>query len=385
MRRLVGGKLLRCGYTTGVCAAAAAKAAAAMLADGRLLDTVAIETPAGLPLDLDVVDAKLGDGHASCAVRKDGGDDPDATDGALIYADVSRAGPGVVIDGGEGVGRVTKPGLDQPVGAAAINSVPRRLIEQAVRSAGPDDGHGWRVVISCPEGGQIAAKTFNPRLGITDGISILGTTGIVEPMSNSAIIETTAREISVLAAAGAKDLLVVIGNYGEAFARDQLGLDFGGASGLAGPGRPGAVMSSNFIGDAIAQAAANGFERVLVVGHLGKLAKAGIGMLNTHSSVGDGRLETLIACALQAGADLATLRRLQESVSTDAAVFVLSQAGWLTDSMRVLSCRIQAAFDRHSPASLELEWICFAKLNGAFSVVARSPRSQDLVRRWLHA
>ncbi|MDR1237574.1 MAG: cobalt-precorrin-5B (C(1))-methyltransferase CbiD [Propionibacteriaceae bacterium] len=470
MRRLVGGKLLRCGYTTGVCAAGAAKAAALMLVRGELLDEVTIETPAGLPLQLGVVDPRLDEGWASCAVRKDGGDDPDATNGALIYARVERAGFGLVIDGGEGIGRVGKPGLDQPVGAAAINSVPRRMIADAVRAAvGREDRDGWRVVISCPTGGSIAAKTFNPRLGITGGISILGTTGIVEPMSNTAIIETMAREISILAASGVKDLLVVIGNYGETFAREQLGLDNLGldesvasgtdrlvpggaqrvdllgsgekqAGGLLtddnaanarpegdatretgnlpasfpqkcpisnpfqsgthwesrekrnsaqmsevqppGEARYGVVKSSNFIGDAISQAAEHGFERVLVVGHLGKLVKVGIGMLNTHSSVGDGRMETLIACALQAGANVEVLRRLQESVSTDAALLVLLQAELLTATTRVLGRRIQATFDQRTPDTLRLEWISFAKLGGSFSAVVGSARSGELVGYW---
>ncbi len=356
-RRLVAGRWLRCGHTTGSCAAAAAGAATTMLATGQAPAQVAIDIPHGASLTLDVAEARWpavgAEGRtAACAVRKDGGDDPDATDGALIFATVARRpDDAIVIDGGDGVGRVTRPGLDQPVGAAAINSVPRAMIEAAVRRAATEAGAagGWEVRISCPEGHQIARHTFNPKLGVVGGISILGTTGIVEPMSNAALIETTAREIAILAASGLRDLLVVVGNYGESFARRNLGLAPDGA------GRHGQIKSSNFIGDAVAQAAGQGFERLLVVGHLGKLAKLGIGMLNTHSSVGDGRIETLVMCALRAGADLELLRQLAGCVSTDAATDLLSTAGLLEATMAVLAERIQETFDRHVPAGLELE------------------------------
>ena len=385
LRRLVGGRWLRCGYTTGTCAAAATKAAATMLVTGRPVDEVRLDTPGGVGLVLDVLDASFDQARASCAVRKDGGDDPDATDGALIYAAVEPApGEGITIDGGEGIGRVTRPGLDQPVGAAAINSTPRRMIEQALREAGQAD-RGWRVRISCPTGEQIAAKTFNPKLGIVGGISILGTSGLVEPMSHAALVETTAREISVLAAAGIKDLLVLIGNYGETFARDSLGLSLDpNPDADPDPNRLGygVVKSSNFIGDVVAQAAGGGFERVLVVGHLGKLVKLGIGLLNTHSSQGDGRMETLLACALEAGAGLGVLRQLLGCVSTDAAAALLGQAGLLDETMAVLERRIQATFDRHVPAELHLHWICFARLNGAFDLVARSTDALEPIRKW---
>ena len=405
-RRLVGGKWMRCGYTTGTCAAGAAKAAALMLLTGQEVPSVIVETPSGTFLTLDIEDPHANASFASCAVRKQAGDDPDSTDGALIYATVERWKPDeIFIDGGEGIGRVTKPGLDQPVGAAAINSVPRRMIrsavEEAVRESGGDicdaaweaepnrggrDGQGWRIIVSCPTGEQIARKTFNPKLGIEGGISILGTTGIVEPMSNAALVETMAREISVLAAAGVKDLLVVIGNFGEAFARNHLALIADGDSSVSPcQSTYGVVKSSNFIGDAIAQAAEYGFERVLVLGHLGKLVKAGIGVLNTHSSQGDGRMETLIACALRAGADIETLRDLDDCVSTDAAVVILSAAGLLQETMVYLSERIQETFDRHTPAEMEVEWICFTRLIGDFIPIAESPGSRELTRKWREA
>ncbi|MDE7218481.1 MAG: cobalt-precorrin-5B (C(1))-methyltransferase CbiD, partial [Oscillospiraceae bacterium] len=236
-----GGKKLRLGYTTGSCAAAAAKAAAYMLLTGRRLEQVELATPKGIRLTLPVQEIRMGEKEVSCAVEKDGGDDPDVTTGALIFAAVSRKEePGIAIDGGEGVGRVTKAGLDQPVGAAAINSVPRRMIREGleeIQSLTGDAG-GLSVVISVPGGRELAKRTFNPRLGITGGISIIGTTGIVEPMSEQALVDTIRVELRQRRESGAEYVLLTPGNYGSDFIRDSLGID------------PAiAVQTSNFIGD----------------------------------------------------------------------------------------------------------------------------------------
>ena len=286
------GKKLRLGYTTGSCAAAAAKAAAVMLLTGRRLETVALLTPKGIRLELEVREVETGPGYVSCAIAKDAGDDPDVTNGALIFARVSRREePGIVIDGGPGVGRVTKPGLDQPVGAAAINSVPRRMIRENLEEvcALADWSGGLEAVISVPEGERLAKKTFNPRLGIAGGISILGTTGIVEPMSDGALVGTIRAELSQRRAAGDRYVLLTPGNYGSEFIRDGLGLD---------PAL--AVQTSNFIGDALDLCRELGFSGALLVGHVGKLVKLAGGMLNTHSRWGDCRMEILAA---HAGAD----------------------------------------------------------------------------------
>ena len=247
------GKKLRRGYTTGSCAAAAAKSAALTLFSGVSPDTVHLVTPCGTELDLKVVDTVIGDGFVTCGIVKDAGDDPDVTDGITVYARVEKTGEPycIGIDGGEGVGRVTKPGLDQPVGAAAINSTPRRMITEELRSVCEDNGYtgGLRVVVSAPAGVQIAKKTFNPRLGIEGGISILGTTGIVEPMSDAAVVETIRAELSLRAAAGKKSVLFTPGNYGAEYIKNDLGID-----------PEIAVTVSNFIGDAFALAADLGFE-----------------------------------------------------------------------------------------------------------------------------
>ncbi|HIR97860.1 MAG TPA: cobalamin biosynthesis protein CbiD, partial [Candidatus Merdisoma faecalis] len=210
-------KKLRMGYTTGSCAAAAARAAASMLLTGKAVPEVKLMTPKGIGLDLEVLEAEWTAEEASCAVRKDAGDDPDVTNGLKIYALVRKSEePGVQIDGGEGVGRVTRPGLEQPVGAAAINKVPRQMIRENVEEICRKFGYegGLSVTISIPGGEALAVKTFNPRLGIVGGISVLGTSGIVEPMSEEALIQTIRVDIKMQLAGGRKYLVLVPGNYG---------------------------------------------------------------------------------------------------------------------------------------------------------------------------
>ena len=188
-----GGKRLRCGYTTGTCAALAAAAATQLLLTKEPPKTMGLMTPKGIFVEVEISQSSLEGGKATCGVVKDAGDDVDATQGLLICAQVeSSEAPGITIDGGLGVGRVTKPGLDQPVGAAAINHVPRQMIASAVEKVQKTfgDSRGLAVTIFVPEGEKIAQKTFNPYMGIVGGISILGTSGIVEPMSIQALIDT---------------------------------------------------------------------------------------------------------------------------------------------------------------------------------------------------
>ena len=314
------GKRLRRGYTTGSCAAAASKAAALMLLGGGELETVWLMTPRGIGLTLEVRDVTRGDGFVSCGIVKDSGDDPDVTNGMTVYARVERiADPhAVFIDGGEGIGRVTKPGLDQPVGAAAINSTPRRMIAEALREVMEEYGYGGglSVVISAPEGTELAKKTFNPRLGIVGGLSILGTTGIVEPMSDEAVVETIRTELSMRAADGRKTILFVPGNYGADFIKNELGID-----------PDTAVTVSNFIGDAFSLAAEAGFEGALLIGHIGKLVKLAGGMFNTHSRWGDCRAEIFAAHAGMCGAPAEIVRRIMDSAMTDDMLAILDEAG----------------------------------------------------------
>lgn len=318
---------MRCGYTTGTCACAAAKAAAQMLLSGRKTDKVKVVTPSGVSLLLDVEDILMKDTQVSCAIRKDSGDDPDVTNGIYVYAKVSYAeayydkgqneqknDKRIIVDGGKGVGRITKKGLSRPVGAAAINPVPLKMIEAGVMEAAEDycyDG-GLLVVISVPDGEEIAKKTFNPNLGITGGISILGTTGIVEPMSEQALIDTIRTEVSMHVAEGEKMLLAAPGNYGQDFLLNTLNIEL-----------KRSIKCSNYIGDTIDIVCASGAEGMLLVGHIGKLVKLGAGIMNTHSRIADGRMEVLTTCAVQAGAKPDVLRQLPGCVTTDAALEIL--------------------------------------------------------------
>ena len=370
----VGRDRLRCGYTTGTCAAAAARGAAELLLTGKLPPAVRIDTPAGIPVEVELLQPSSGPGWAACAVRKDGGDDPDATHGTLIFALAERQKvPGVDIDGGEGVGRVTRPGLDQPVGAAAINRVPRQMIAaqaaQALSAHGCDGG--LRVVISVPEGERLAAKTFNPRLGIVGGISILGTSGIVRPMSEAALIDSLRLEEDMLAAAGAADIVVTPGNYGETFAREVLGL-----------GLDHWCTCSNYIGEAIDHAAGLGFRSLLLVGHVGKLCKVAAGVMNTHSRVADSRRETLCTHAALCGGDRETVEELYRTITTDDAVELLDRAGLRETVMVSLTRAMDEQLKRRAGEGMEIEAICFSnrygilgKTAGAHRLAARHPIS----------
>ena len=364
----VGRQKLRCGYTTGTCAAAAAAGAAARLLTGETLPAVRITTPAGVTVEAELLQHAAGEGWAACAVRKDGGDDPDVTDGALIFARVERTDtPGIIIDGGEGVGRVTLPGLDQPVGAAAINSTPRRMIAEQLESAAAKAGYtgGLRAVISVPEGEALAKRTFNPRLGIVGGISILGTSGIVKPMSEAALIDSLYLEMDQRRAAGTEDLLLTPGNYGESFAREVLCLNLHRW-----------CMCSNYLGAAIDHAAGAGFRSVLVVGHLGKLIKAAAGCMNTHSKTADARRETLTAHAALAGADRALLRALFDSPTTDAGVELLKQAGLLGPVMASIGEALDGQLKRRAGEGLTIEALFFSNQYG---ILGKTPGAERLL------
>ena len=311
------GKNLRCGYTTGSCATAAAKAAATMLLTGERVDSVRIDTPKGITLNLEPLQVELAENYVSCAIRKDSGDDPDDTNGILVFAKVERAvEPGVHIEGGVGVGRVTKPGLACAVGGPAINPTPRRMITSEVSSVMEQTGYtdGLMVTISIPEGVEIAKKTFNPRLGILGGLSVLGTSGIVEPMSEKALIETMYVEMRAQKARGNKDLLVFFGNYGEDFTRDVMQLDL-----------EGAVTCSNFVGELLDYAVYLGFETLLLIGHSGKLVKLAQGVMNTHSKYADCRTELFALQAMFHGASVEVGKEIYGCLTTDEVTKVLKR------------------------------------------------------------
>ena len=383
-------KMLRQGYTTGTCAALAAQGAVSFLVSGIWPETAELMTPAGQMVRVPLMEKKAGNGAASCAVKKDAGDDPDVTDGLLIFAQArflpenagnareADHGTGtasarerrVIIDGGEGVGRVTKAGLDQPVGAAAINSVPRRMIEAAVTEVLEEAGldRPVEILIFVPGGEKTAEKTFNPVLGITGGISILGTSGIVEPMSEEALIETIRAHMQVLRSEGRRFAAAVPGNMGERFLWSYLERE--------GIGKIPAVVCSNFVGRTLDMAGELGFSGLLLAGHLGKLVKLGCGIMNTHSKEGDGRMETLVACALRAGAGTGTLKRIQEANTTEQALEELKAAGILKETMGALLERMDWYMRRRVPEILETGILVF---DAAGTLLGATENARDLL------
>ena len=355
------GKRLRLGYTTGSCAAAAAKAAAWMLLTGREKTAVTLHTPKGMDLSLSVQDIRREEGAVSCAIVKDGGDDPDITAGALIYARVSRIPErDVEIDGGFGVGRVTKPGLDQKPGQAAINSVPRKMIRENLLevAAALDYTGGFRVEISVPLGEELAKKTFNPRLGIVGGISILGTTGIVEPMSEQALLDTIRVELRQKRTQS-DFVLLTPGNYGSDFIRDSLGID-----------PRNAVQVSNFIGDALDMCKELDFRGAVLIGHIGKLVKLGGGMMNTHSKYGDCRTEILSAMAGAEGVEAAVISRMLDCVSCDECLHLLEPTGKREAVLNRLLDRIHFHLRSRAGEDFQIECAMFSKEYGLLGKTA---------------
>ena len=357
-----GGQALRRGWTTGSCAAAAAQAAALLLLTGKAPAAIRLETPGGLPFTLPVEQPHLEDGAAVCTVRKDAGDDPDVTNGVGISAAVRRAASSVAIDGGTGVGRVTRPGLALPVGAAAINPGPRAQIAAALERAARERGYtgGFSVVISAENGEELAKQTYNEHLGVIGGLSILGTSGIVEPMSEKALVDTVRLELDSLYAGGQRTAFLCPGNYGADFARDALGLDL-----------EKAVKCSNFIGEALDHAVFCGFRDILLVGHAGKLVKLAAGVMNTHSSVADGRQEIFTAHAALCGAG-------RETVSVDACIEMLDRENLREPVLARIESEIEKRLALRLRGRGHVEVILFTAKHG---ILARSDGASALCER----
>ena len=364
-----GGQALRRGWTTGTCAAAAAEAAALLLLTGRAPAELRLETPGGLTFTLPVEQPHLDGDAAVCTVRKDAGDDPDITNGVGISATVCRAEPGVAIDGGAGVGRVTRPGLAMPVGAAAINPGPRAQITAALGRAARACGYtgGFSVIISAENGEELARQTYNEHLGVVGGLSILGTSGIVEPMSEKALVDTILLELDSLYAGGQRTAFLCPGNYGADFARDTLGLDL-----------EKAVKCSNFIGEALDHAVFRGFDDILLVGHAGKLVKLAAGVMNTHSSVADGRQEIFTAHAALCGAGRDTLEGLMQSISVDACIELLDRENLREPVLARIESEIEKRLALRLRGRGHVEFILFT---AKYGILAQSPGAMALCER----
>lgn len=363
------GKNLRCGYTTGSCATAAAKAAATMLLTGERVATVRIDTPKGVVLELEPLEVELAEQYVSCAIRKDSGDDPDDTNGVLVFAKVEKvAEPGVHIEGGVGVGRVTKPGLACAVGGPAINPTPRRMITAEVGSVMEQAGYseGLLVTISIPEGVEIAKKTFNPRLGIIGGLSVLGTSGIVEPMSEKALIETMYVEMRAQKARGNKNLLVFFGNYGEDFTRDVVQLDL-----------EGAVTCSNFVGELLDYAVFLGFETLLLIGHSGKLVKLAQGVMNTHSKYADCRTELFALEAMFHGASIEVGQEIYHCLTTDEVTKILKREQIFEPVMDKVTERIDFYMQHRVHGKIKTAAFMFSNVYG---ILGKTKAADELIQ-----
>lgn len=351
---------MRYGFTTGSCAAAAAKAAAYMLLTGRRKESITIETPKGILYHADILDIRRKEREVVCAVEKDGGDDPDITTGAWIYAKVSygereheteNGRLEIVIEGGRGVGRVTRKGLDQPVGNAAINHVPREMIYKEVLEVCREVDYqgGLHIEIFVPDGERLAEKTFNPRLGIEGGISILGTSGIVEPMSSQAILDTIQIELRQRREEGFDYVAVSPGNYGLDFMRRAYGYDLDRS-----------VKCSNFIGKTIDMAVEMGFQRMLLTGHIGKLIKVAGGIMNIHSKEADCRMELLAAFAAAEQAELAQINRILACVTTEEAIPILAESGRQKAVMDRTAKRVCYYMENRAGGKLKADCILYA-------------------------
>ena len=362
------GKNLRCGYTTGSCATAASKAAAAMLLTGERIDSVRIDTPKGIVLNLEPLEVMLTADFASCAIRKDSGDDPDDTNGVLVYAKVEKtAEPGIMIEGGVGVGGVTKPGLACAVGGPAINPTPRKMITTEVGKVMTEAGYtgGLKVTISIPAGVEIAKKTFNPRLGIIGGLSVLGTSGIVEPMSEKALVETMYVEIRAQQAAGNKNLLVFFGNYGEDFTRDEMKLDL-----------EGHVTCSNFVGELLDYAVFCGFETLLLIGHSGKLVKVAQGVMNTHSKYADCRTELFALEAMFHGASVEVGKEIYSCLTTDEVTKVLKRENIFEPVIEKVTDKIDFYMQHRVHGKIKTAALMFSNVYG---ILGKTKYADELV------
>ncbi len=366
-------KKMRFGYTTGTCAAAACKGAAEMLLGDTHISEVSFMTPKGILLHLELLDIQRSEDAVSCAVRKDAGDDPDTTNGLLVYVSVEKVKGKTEhrfhIDGGVGVGRVTKPGLHQEIGEAAINPVPRAMILRSAEEAAEkyDYEGNLKITVYVPGGEEIGKRTFNPRLGIEGGISILGTTGIVEPMSEKALVESIRVEMKQHVAQGEEYLLVTPGNYGLTYLREHMTLPF-----------EKNIKCSNYVGETIDMAVDMGVRGILFVAHIGKFVKVAAGIMNTHSHSADARLEVLAACAVRAGADIECVKAVLDSNTTDDALQVLQENGLLEDSVKIMMEKIQFYLNHRSYSQILLGAVVFSNVHG---YLGQTSDAEELIKK----
>ncbi|MEG0829122.1 MAG: cobalt-precorrin-5B (C(1))-methyltransferase CbiD [Anaerovoracaceae bacterium] len=356
---MITGENLRRGYTTGTCAAAATKAAVSLLlAPGIDPSPVTVITPKGIPITIPLEKIRLEGNSAICVVKKNSGDDPDVTNQVLVYGKATLLGGNlgeIIIDGGKGIGRVTKLGLACNIGEAAINPTPRKMIrEETIKLAKEFSYKGSIAIeISIPAGVELAKKTFNPKLGIVGGISILGTSGIVEPMSDQALIDTIKVEMNMRKAAGAEYLLLTPGNYGERFLAENTNMESFYS-----------VKCSNFIGDSLDYGKEQEFKGILLVGHIGKLIKIAGGAMNTHSKYGDRRMELLAQHCKKIHSTDEVIKRLEECVTTEDAVALLKSYSIEEKVISSVLSEIEKKLNEYVNNQMEIGVIMYSNFHG---------------------
>ena len=362
-------KKLRCGYTTGTCAAVSSKAATEALLSGKIPESCFVITPKGIKVEVEIIKKYMSGNKTSCSVIKDAGDDIDATDGIEIVSTAEKIETGIIIEGGKGVGRVTKAGLDQMVGSYAINSVPRKIITDRVKEVCEKYGYtgGIKITISVPEGEKVAEKTFNPNIGITGGISIIGTTGIVEPRSLKAIFDTVKLELNVLKTAGNESVIITPGNYGESFLNTMnFNIPF--------------VKCSNFIGDTLDEAVKLGFKNILLCGHFGKFVKLAGGMFNTHSFYGDCRMEILCAHGALCGVPNDILKSIMDCATVDAALDILKYDNLVFNNViKSIINKIQINIDKKIPENVKAGVLIYTNKYG---ILGTSEKGKELIEKF---
>ncbi|VFE47370.1 cobalt-precorrin-5B (C(1))-methyltransferase CbiD [Clostridioides difficile] len=398
----IDGKKYRRGYTTGSCATGASKAAVYMLITKNRINTINIDTPKGIPLSLKVDNINISDTFVECSIKKDGGDDIDATHTMDIYARAEIVSKNdknkeyltlkdidglsnnsesqselykfIRVYGGIGIGVVTKKGLSVDVGKPAINPTPLKMINHEIRNLIGDNFESilgnnkvLKITIFAPQGEAVAKKTFNPRLGIVGGISIIGTTGIVEPMSDEGWKKSLSIELQMKKEQGLDKIILVPGNHGEQFIREKLNLDI-----------KYVVRTSNFIGYMIKEAQRIGYKKILMAGHIGKFIKISAGIFNTHSKVADARSEILVANLALMGATYEFLNKINQCLTTEEAVELINNSEY-RQVYNILSnkCRERVKqYLNEDSDDIDVEVIIFSMNK---SLLGKSDNTDDLV------
>lgn len=320
---------LRSGYTTGACAAAAAKAATRCLVKDTLLSEIETTLPNGQQVTFQLKRCDRAGAQAICSIIKDAGDDPDCTHGAEIVTTVElQTLPGIVLEGGDGVARVTKPGLGLEVGGPAINPVPRQnitaMVDEELRGT---EWKGATVTISVPRGEEMAKETINARLGLIGGISILGTTGIVRPYSTAAFKASVIQAIDVAQVQGARELALTTGGRSETYAMAL----------LPDLGEQNFIQMGDFVGVALKHSVRRGIARVHIVGMMGKLSKMANGKMQTHAAGSEVNMNLLAELAQELGANEEICAKIR-AANTARHVLELCKAERL-DGITSLVCR----------------------------------------------